>query len=46
LSEGCDLDKEVERVEQGDAWEESDEVVRVEVKKMSCYTFQAIAISL
>ena len=28
-----DLDKEVERIEQGDAWDESDEVVEVEVKK-------------
>ena len=28
-----DLDKEVERIEQGDAWDESDEVVQVEVKK-------------
>jgi hypothetical protein len=29
----ADIDKEVERIEQGDAWNESDEVVRVEVKK-------------
>ncbi len=29
----ADIDKEVERIEQGVAWEESDEVVRVEVKK-------------
>ena len=29
----ADIDKEVERIEQGDAWEESDEVVHVEVKK-------------
>ena len=28
-----DLDKAVENIEQGDAWEESDEVVHVEVKK-------------
>jgi len=28
-----DLDKEIERIEQGNAWEESDEVVEVEVKK-------------
>jgi len=28
-----DIDKEVERIEQGDAWEESDEVVPVEVKR-------------
>ena len=28
-----DLDKQIERVEQGDAWDESDEVVQVEVKK-------------
>ena len=29
----ADLDKEIKRIEQGDAWDESDEVVRVEVKK-------------
>ena len=29
----ADLDKVLESIEQGDAWEESDEVVRVEVKK-------------
>jgi hypothetical protein len=29
----ADIDKEVERIEQGDAWEESAEVVPVEVKK-------------
>jgi 2-iminoacetate synthase ThiH len=29
----ADLDKVVEDIEQGDAWNESDEVVRVEVKK-------------
>jgi len=29
----ADLDKVVESIEQGDTWEESDEVVRVEVKK-------------
>lgn len=28
-----DLDREVERIEQGDAWDEGDEVVHVEVKK-------------
>ena len=28
-----DVDKEIARIEHGDAWEESDEVVRVEVKK-------------
>lgn len=28
-----DLDKEIERIEQGDAWDKSDEVVQVEVKK-------------
>lgn len=28
-----DLDKEIQRIEQGDAWDESDEVVQVEVKK-------------
>jgi hypothetical protein len=29
----ADLNKVVEDIEQGDAWNESDEVVRVEVKK-------------
>lgn len=29
----ADIDKEVEKIEQGDAWEETDEVVQVEVKK-------------
>ena len=29
----ADLDKEIERIEQGDAWDESDEVIQVEVKK-------------
>ena len=29
----ADLDKEVQRIEQGDAWDKSDEVVQVEVKK-------------
>jgi hypothetical protein len=28
-----DLDKEVKRIEQGNAWDESDKVVRVDVKK-------------
>ena len=28
-----DLGKEVKRIEQGDAWDESDEVVKVDVKK-------------
>jgi len=28
-----DIDKAVEKIEQGDAWEETDEVVHVEVKK-------------
>ncbi len=28
-----DLDKEIERIERGDAWHGSDEVVQVEVKK-------------
>lgn len=28
-----DLDKQIQRIEQGDAWDESDEVVKVEVKK-------------
>jgi len=29
----ADLDKEVEDIDRGDAWNESDEVVHVEVKK-------------
>jgi len=29
----ADIDKEMERIEQGDAWDESDVVVDVEVKK-------------
>ncbi len=29
----ADVDKAVEKIEQGNAWEETDEVVRVEVKK-------------
>ncbi len=29
----ADLDKGIERIEQGDAWDESDEVLQVEVKK-------------
>jgi len=29
----ADLDKELKRIEQGEAWKESDEVVRVEVKR-------------
>ena len=29
----AELDKEIERIEQGDAWDEDDEVVQVEVKK-------------
>jgi len=29
----ADIDKEVERIEQGNAWDESDAVVDVEVKK-------------
>ncbi len=28
-----DLDREIERIEQGDAWDKTDEVVQVEVKK-------------
>ena len=28
-----DRDKEIEKIEQGDAWEETDEVVTLEVKK-------------
>ena len=29
----ADMDKEIERIEQGDAWDESDEVIHVDVKK-------------
>jgi 2-iminoacetate synthase ThiH len=29
----ADLDKEVKRIEEGDAWDESDEVVQIEVKR-------------
>jgi hypothetical protein len=29
----ADLDKAIQRIEQGDAWDESDEVVKVDVKK-------------
>jgi hypothetical protein len=29
----ADIDKEVENIEQGNAWKESDDVVNVEVKK-------------
>lgn len=29
----ADLDKTIQRIEQGDAWDDSDEVVKVEVKK-------------
>ena len=29
----ADLDKTIQRIEQGDAWDESDEVVKVDVKK-------------
>jgi hypothetical protein len=29
----ADIDKLVERIEQGDAWDKADEVVQVEVKK-------------
>ena len=28
-----DTDNEIERIEQGDAWDETDEVVQIEVKK-------------
>jgi len=28
-----DLDREVQRIEQGDAWEETDEVVEIQVKR-------------
>ncbi|MGB2799262.1 MAG: hypothetical protein WBC82_05415, partial [Dehalococcoidia bacterium] len=28
-----DLDKEIDRIEQGDAWDENDEIVQLEVKK-------------
>jgi len=30
----ADLDKSAERIEQGDAWDKTDEVVQVEVKKL------------
>ena len=29
----ADLDEEMERIEQGNAWDDSDEIVHVEVKK-------------
>lgn len=29
----ADVHKEIERIEKGDAWDESDEVVQIEVKK-------------
>ena len=29
----ADVDKEIERIEQGDAWDETDEVVELEVRK-------------
>ena len=29
----ADIDKAIKRIEQGDAWDEGDEVVQVEVKK-------------
>jgi hypothetical protein len=29
----ANVDKEIERIEQGDAWDKADEVVQVEVKK-------------
>jgi hypothetical protein len=29
----ADIDKLVERIEQGDAWDDADEIVQVEVKK-------------
>ena len=29
----ANIDKEIERIEQGDAWNDGDEVVRVEVKR-------------
>ena len=29
----AEIEKTIEKIEQGDAWEESDEVVRVQVKK-------------
>ena len=28
-----DLDKEIDRIDQGDAWDENDEIVQLEVKK-------------
>ncbi len=31
--EMADLDKEIQHIEQGDGWDEGDEVVQVEVKK-------------
>lgn len=31
--EKADLDAEIQRIEQGEAWEESDEVVEIEVKR-------------
>lgn len=29
----ADLDREIERIEQGNAWDENDEVVQLEIKK-------------
>ncbi|MBI4298492.1 MAG: hypothetical protein HY666_01865, partial [Chloroflexi bacterium] len=29
----ADLDKEIQRIDQADAWDEDDEVVQVEIKK-------------
>lgn len=33
LSKMTDIDKALEKIEQGNAWDETDEVVRLEVKK-------------
>ena len=33
LSKVADIDKALEKIEQGNAWDETDEVVRLEVKK-------------
>ena len=33
VDEVAGLDEEIQRIDQGDAWDESDEVVQVEVKK-------------
>ena len=33
MMDGIDLEKEIERLETSDAWDETDEVVQVEVKR-------------